>query len=122
MFIPDPDLDFLPIPDPEVKKSQNPGFQIRIRNTAMYVWCTLVSVKHMYKYSDTVKVHKRQVFITDSEPAKWFRQARLKFSSYFIILFLFISLSLRYDPDPCLLYLYEHVVLTEMLSNSKYFK
>jgi hypothetical protein len=25
MFIPDPDLDFLPIPDPEVKKAPDPG-------------------------------------------------------------------------------------------------
>jgi hypothetical protein len=25
MFIPDPDLDFLPIPDPGVKKSSDPG-------------------------------------------------------------------------------------------------
>jgi hypothetical protein len=26
MFIPDPDLDFLPIPDPGVKKASDPGF------------------------------------------------------------------------------------------------
>jgi hypothetical protein len=25
MFIPDPDLDYLPIPDPGVKKAQDPG-------------------------------------------------------------------------------------------------
>jgi hypothetical protein len=26
MFIPDPDLDFLPIPDPWVKKAPDPGY------------------------------------------------------------------------------------------------
>jgi hypothetical protein len=33
--IPDPDADFLPIPDPEVKKASDPGFRIQIRNTAV---------------------------------------------------------------------------------------
>jgi hypothetical protein len=34
-IIPDPDPDFFSsrIPDPEVKKALDPGFQIRIRNT-----------------------------------------------------------------------------------------
>jgi hypothetical protein len=39
MFILDPDLDFLPIPDPEVKKSPVPGSGIR--NTA----CDTVPLK-----------------------------------------------------------------------------
>jgi hypothetical protein len=34
MFIPDSDLDFLPIPDLGVKKAPDLGSQIRIRNTA----------------------------------------------------------------------------------------
>jgi hypothetical protein len=32
--IPEPDLDFLPIPDPGVKKASDPGSWILIRNTA----------------------------------------------------------------------------------------
>jgi hypothetical protein len=32
--IPDPDSDFLPIPDPGIKKALDPGSRIRIRNTA----------------------------------------------------------------------------------------
>jgi hypothetical protein len=35
MFIPDSDLDFLPIPDPGVKKAPDLGSRIRIRNTAL---------------------------------------------------------------------------------------
>jgi hypothetical protein len=34
LFIPDPDPDFLLILGPEVKKAQDPGSGIRIRNTA----------------------------------------------------------------------------------------
>jgi hypothetical protein len=33
MFIPDQDLDFLPIPDPGIKKAPDPGSLIRILNT-----------------------------------------------------------------------------------------
>jgi hypothetical protein len=33
--IPDPDPDFLPIPDPGVKKATDPGSRIRIRNTGI---------------------------------------------------------------------------------------
>jgi hypothetical protein len=36
MFIPDPDLDFLSIPDPGVKKAPDPGYRIRIFNTVLY--------------------------------------------------------------------------------------
>jgi hypothetical protein len=35
MFIPDPDLDILPIPDPGAEKAPDPG--IRIRNIARYL-------------------------------------------------------------------------------------
>ncbi len=38
MFFPDPDLDILPIPDPEVKQALDPGSWIRIRNTAADHW------------------------------------------------------------------------------------
>jgi hypothetical protein len=34
LFIPDPDPDLLPIPDPGVKKALETGSRIRIRNTA----------------------------------------------------------------------------------------
>jgi hypothetical protein len=34
-LIPDPVADFLPIPDPGVKKASDPGFRIQIRNTAV---------------------------------------------------------------------------------------
>ncbi len=37
MLILDPDLDFLPIPDPGVKKAPDPGSQIWIRNTESLV-------------------------------------------------------------------------------------
>ncbi len=43
MFIPDPDLDFLPIPDPGVKMATHLGSRIRIRNTVIDMpyrrWC-----------------------------------------------------------------------------------
>jgi hypothetical protein len=35
MFIPDPDLDFLPIPDPGSRGQKGTGSRIRIRNTAL---------------------------------------------------------------------------------------
>jgi hypothetical protein len=34
MFIPDPDLDFLPIPDPGYRSQKDTGTRIRIRNIA----------------------------------------------------------------------------------------
>jgi hypothetical protein len=34
-MIPDPDLDFLPIPGPEVEKAPDPESRIRIRNTGV---------------------------------------------------------------------------------------
>jgi hypothetical protein len=37
MFIPDPDLDCLPIPDPGVKKTPDLGSRIRIRNPAIFM-------------------------------------------------------------------------------------
>jgi hypothetical protein len=37
MFIPDPDLDCLSMPDPGVKKAPDLGSRIRIRNTAIYM-------------------------------------------------------------------------------------
>ncbi len=43
MFIPDP-VDFLPIPDPVVKKAPDPGF--RIRNAGLfYCLSSLISIK-----------------------------------------------------------------------------
>ncbi len=40
MFIPDPDLDFLPIPNPESRDQEGSGSCIRIRNleNSVYVW------------------------------------------------------------------------------------
>jgi hypothetical protein len=45
MFIPDPVLDILPIPDPEVKKAPDPGFgsvtmlspMLKIRSTPSFI-------------------------------------------------------------------------------------
>jgi hypothetical protein len=37
MFIPDPDLDFLPIPDPGVKKAPNPGSGSTMVNNTHYL-------------------------------------------------------------------------------------
>jgi hypothetical protein len=36
MFIPDPDLDFLPIPDPGSRDQKGTGSRIRISNTVYY--------------------------------------------------------------------------------------
>jgi hypothetical protein len=48
-----PDSDFLPIPDPGVKKAPNPGFWIRIRNTVGITdgKSTPVPVSRFYKKS-----------------------------------------------------------------------
>jgi hypothetical protein len=35
MFIPDPELDFLPIPDPGFRAQKGTGSRIRIRNTGL---------------------------------------------------------------------------------------
>ncbi len=35
--IPDPDLEFVPIPDPGIRKEPDPGSRIRIRNTDLTV-------------------------------------------------------------------------------------
>jgi hypothetical protein len=37
MFIPDPDLDFLPIPDPGSRGQKGTGSRIRIRNTGKMI-------------------------------------------------------------------------------------
>ncbi len=44
MFIPDPDLDFLPIPDPGVQKAPDPGSGSATLVIWVYIMCRLIGL------------------------------------------------------------------------------
>jgi hypothetical protein len=86
MFVQDPDLDFLPIPDPGSSgQAPDPGSQIRIRNTGTYIvtdyknssYCLLYTVLSLVSRLEQL-LNPKRFERSDPDPGQFIPDSELR--------------------------------------------